>query len=71
MDKILQDDREIKAVHNNLSKISYILGKDGVTEILSYGEPGQMARVPFLAVHKGDEISHRIPANQCTIEYNE
>jgi hypothetical protein len=59
---ILGDDRTIKSVHFQRGK-GYTVGENGVTEIVAYGEPGQMAKVPFIAVYKGSEIATRVPAH--------
>jgi len=47
----------------------YCVGHDGVTRIEVYDDNGQMARVPWLAVFKGEEVAMRSPAHHWIIGY--
>lgn len=66
---ILEDDRKIRAVHNDEAQISWSVGSDGVTKIVAYYEKGQMAWVPYIAIHKGNEITERMSAHHLRIQY--
>ena len=47
----------------------YRVGWRGVNSIVAYGEPGQMAEVPWLAVYKDNVMVARIPAHAAEIIY--
>jgi hypothetical protein len=67
------DDRPIKSVWWDDDYGSQIeVGRQGVTRIESYHEPGQMALVPWIAVYKGDYLEQRInPASLGGVVYEE
>lgn len=69
-DDMLDDERTIKSAHYERGG-GYEVGEDGVTEIVAYGEKGQGAYVPFIAVYKGSEIATRVPAHKfASINYH-
>jgi len=38
----------------------WAVGREGVTRIVPYGENGQGAEVPWLAIYEGDSITFRV-----------
>ena len=68
--KILDDGRTI-----NLLLVlqgepgEFQVGFSGITRIVAYGENGDMALVPWLAVYKGEHLHSRIKASACEILY--
>jgi len=69
MIRILDDDTPINCIHFDEARWSVYLHKDGITKIEAYGEAGEMAEVPWVAVWRGNEILYRFPARICRIEY--
>ena len=51
--------------------VTYEVGENGVTLIEIYGEHGQMAMVPFVAVYKGEKCVCRINAASVIIFFKE
>ena len=51
--------------------VTYELGENGVTFIEVYGEHGQMAMVPYLAVYKGEKCVFRASASLFSIFFKE
>ena len=67
---ILKDERTIIRIDWDTEDGSrFLVGEGGVTAIVAYGEPGEYCLVPWLAVYKGDEIVHRVPAGQVMVSY--
>lgn len=66
---ILEDEREIYALHYAEDIPSFIVGTRSVTKIVAYGEPAQYCNVPFFAVYEGDALHARVPAGQVTVSY--
>ena len=66
--RLRKESREIQSVEmmGNYGS-SWRVGRDNVTKIAPYGEPGQGAEVPWLAVYKGDDVAFRI--NCAAVEY--
>lgn len=50
---------------------SWKVGVRGVTEIIPYYENGHMAALPWLAVHQGEHVCARVPAQAFAILYAE
>lgn len=69
MIRILDDDSPISCIHFDKAKWSISVNRDGITKIEAYGEAGEMAQVPWIAVWKGNKILYRFPARMCRIEY--
>lgn len=67
------DPRPIKAIWmiGADQEMTDVVGQQGVTRIVVYGEPREMAMVPWLAVYKGDHLWSRIKASACQIMYAE
>jgi len=47
------------------------VGTGGVTAIVAYGETGQMAYVPWLAVYEGEHLMMRINACHVLVYYGD
>ena len=70
IETIMEDERPIESIWWNDDDGTHCeVGRGGITAIQAYGENGHMAVVPWLAVMKGNEISHRVPAHQVEIVY--
>ncbi len=58
---ITGDDRPIVAAWSNApDETGATVGYQGVTRIVPYREPGEMALVPWLAVYKGETLAKRL-----------
>lgn len=68
--ELSKDVRPIKSVYwASESDLRHAVGDRGCTRIEAYDESGHMARVPWIAVFRGDEIAVRFPADQITVYY--
>lgn len=67
---LLEDNREITAVSFGYPD-GFSVGNYGVTKIAIYGEPGEYCMIPWVAIYKGDVITHRIPAHLVMVGYKE
>lgn len=56
------DDREIKAIWSACGQAGHVVGTDGVTGIELNHANGQMAKVPWFAIRKGDVLVSRVNA---------
>jgi hypothetical protein len=45
------------------------VGRDGITKIVAYGEPGHMANRPWFAIYKGDHLFARVAAEHVVVWY--
>jgi len=69
---IVNDKREILQLACDIAQVDIAsVGRNGVTKIVAYEEPGQMAMIPYLAIYKGNFLVERIPAYQVRIIYKE
>ena len=73
---ILEDERKILTIFIDGEDALYYTTKPhgkgkawGCDEIRAYPEPGMHCNLPWFAVIKGGEISHRIPAGMVVVEY--
>jgi hypothetical protein len=69
-ENMITDKREIKIVCNDEACVTmWKVGAGGVTKIECYGEYGEYAVIPFLAIYKGEQIIERSPALKFRIVY--
>lgn len=69
---LLSDHRPIQAVcFADRDETQFRVGWLGVEKIEAYGEPGSMAFVPWIAVYRNGQISHRFPAQMAVVMYEE
>ena len=71
--RIIDDRRRIIAVEDSPvteGGDGWVVGQRGVTAIIAYGEPGQVALVPWMAIFRGDHLAHRCPAAGHSITYD-
>ena len=67
---VLDDPRPIDSIHwDEEGDPNFTVGRQGVTEIRAYGEPGEHCFLPWLAVFIGERIICRVPAQQVLISY--
>lgn len=67
---IENDKREIDSVWwDNADDAHIKVGKGGITKIVAYGEPSMHCNIAWIAIYRGDIISHRFPASQVGIIY--
>lgn len=58
--QILDDTRKIKGLV--MDTFSHEVGRDGVEEIVAYGEPGEFCDLPWFALYYKGQICRRINA---------
>lgn len=69
---MLDDARTITMVNDNIGGQNIaVVGSDGITKIVCYGEPGDGAYKPWLAVYRGDHLAYRMDTRGLTIYYAE
>jgi len=67
---IENDKREIESVWWDDKQDSHFqVGQSNVTAIVAYGEPSMHCNIAWIAIYRGDEITHRFPADQVMIRY--
>lgn len=67
--RIIEDKRKI----DSISKDYYIriVGIGGITRIIPYEENGQMAKVTWFAIYKGDFLFERVDSTGMSVTYLE
>lgn len=60
MSQITKTPQIIRSLCNDLAQCSYTVGKDGVTAIEPYDEPGEMAYVAWFNVWRGQTLYAKI-----------
>ncbi len=71
MNTILQDTRTISTIAFGPKEddFAYSVGVSGITSIVAYAEPGEMAHVPWFKVYMGADIIARVPARMVMVVY--
>lgn len=69
--QMMKEARTVKSVFNLSEQdgSDYHAGKQGVTEIVVYGEPGEYGTIPWVAVKKGDAVVYRVAAHYVSLMY--
>jgi len=68
---LLSDEREIDSIWFS-QDVVITVGRNGVTKIEAYGEPGEMALVPWFRILKGDFLYARVNSKMIdTVVYKE
>lgn len=72
MQQMLQDKRKIISVQNDYAEVTmWAIGKNGVTKIECYPEPGEYCEIPYLAIYQGEFLYQRSPAARFRIVYED
>ena len=55
IESILLDKRPITSIVSDQGRLLFRVGEGSITKIEAYGEPGQMAKVPWIAIYEGEK----------------
>ena len=68
--QMFDDPREISSIWLD-DEHGLHVGRNGITRIVCYREPGEHAFIPFFAVFKGDHLFARQSGIRATVYYKE